>query len=46
MIFGLLDTLRQELDRNPTGIFLHVRTAEKPRLVCVIKCMVTSEIRE
>ena len=27
MIFGLLDTLRQELDRNPTGIFLHVRTA-------------------
>ena len=25
MIFGLLDTLWQELDRNPTGIFLHVR---------------------
>ena len=25
MIFGLLDSLWQELDRNPTGIFLHVR---------------------
>ena len=25
MMFGLLDTLWLELDRNPTGIFLHVR---------------------
>ena len=27
MRLGLLDILRQELDRNPTTIFLHVRTA-------------------
>lgn len=31
MRLGLLDILRQELDRNPTGRFLHVRTATKPK---------------
>ena len=43
MIFGLLDSLWQELDRNPTGIFLHVRA---PVLIAESLRKITWKLRQ